>query len=130
MDFRRLIAEKKLPVIPAPPCPPRRHEVTQGVNFGLPHMEVSLSMTGQDNPPTVFISYSQDNPEHKRWEKLLAPALRRGRRALFLKQNAEFVSNARRREHEPVAPPRGFTIDLARVAKRRRCVIPLGIVPF
>jgi hypothetical protein len=51
--------------------------------------------------------------------KPLAPPLRRGRRAVFLKQDAEFASNARRREYAPVASPRGFTIGLARVATRR-----------
>lgn len=46
------------------------------VNFVLPHMEVSLSMTDQDSPPTVFISYSHDNPEHKRWVLEFAGKLR------------------------------------------------------
>ena len=51
--------------------------MAEGVNL-FPSSQGSelLSMTNQVNPQTVFISYSHDNPEHKRWVLHFAGQLR------------------------------------------------------
>lgn len=52
-------------------------ELIRGVDYLDAALEGMKFMSNQDGPPTVFVSYSHDSPEHKRWVLEFAEELRR-----------------------------------------------------